>query len=162
MSEVNLEQYSNFIQGLELHNIYLAASRTEVKAFPNGDGLFYHLDSESQGPLPVNPDPEGREGFQAATRYSVLIFDHEPTEGETAEPLAVIEAVWAAVYTSPRQPTQEEFNLFAQQNLPVNIWPYFRYFVHNATSHMGFPQLVLPTFKLLAANQNQAAPNDPA
>lgn len=160
MAEVDLVKYNQFIQDLDLQNIYLVASRTEVKRFPNALGLHFHIEKEIKPPLPFDPSVNRVGGFQAAIKYGLVILDHQPVEGEPSDPLVIIEAVWAAAYASKRQPSKEEFALFAEQSLPLNLWPYFRQYVQNTTFQIGFPPLVLPVFKVLPLIKEQAQPND--
>lgn len=40
------------------------------------------------------------------------------------------------------------FELFTQNNVPVNVWPFARELVSNLTTRMGFPPLILPVLKV--------------
>jgi len=70
-------------------------------------------------------------------------------EGEGGEERAFgrIQADWRAVYRAREKPSREIYDLFVRQNLPVNLWPYFRVQVDQLTAQMGLPRLVLPAFK---------------
>jgi hypothetical protein len=43
---------------------------------------------------------------------------------------------------------EECLSLFAQHNVPFNMWPYWREVVQSACSRMGLPRIVLPTHRL--------------
>ncbi|MBP7461006.1 MAG: hypothetical protein KBA26_06925 [Candidatus Delongbacteria bacterium] len=58
-----------------------------------------------------------------------------------------IECTYQLYYLSEKKMTREIFDIFSQSSLPLNIWPYFREFVHDCSSKMGIPALVLPLVK---------------
>ncbi|WP_449446921.1 hypothetical protein [Thermomonas brevis] len=43
---------------------------------------------------------------------------------------------------------EDSLALFAQHNVPFNMWPYWREVVQSACSRMGLPRVVLPTHRL--------------
>ena len=43
---------------------------------------------------------------------------------------------------------EDALALFAQHNVPFNMWPYWREVVQSACSRMGLPRVVLPTHRL--------------
>jgi hypothetical protein len=154
---VNPEEYNSFIQGLRLENIYLVAANTRVLRFPETTSLHFSIEETSEGPsVADSPNSRNQEqeliSFQAATKYVITLFEEAPprpgVEEEKPEPFAVLEVVWAAVYGCERLPTEDEFGVFVQQNLPLNLWPYLRQFVHTTLAQMSLPVLLLPPFKL--------------
>ncbi|AEH49581.1 MULTISPECIES: protein-export chaperone SecB [Bacillota] len=44
---------------------------------------------------------------------------------------------------------EEAIKLFVQRNVPVNIWPYARELISQLTMRMGFPPLLIGTYKYI-------------
>ncbi|WP_339171844.1 protein-export chaperone SecB [Anoxybacillus sp. FSL W8-1294] len=44
---------------------------------------------------------------------------------------------------------EEAIKLFVQRNVPINIWPYARELISQLTTRMGFPQLLIGTYKYI-------------
>ncbi len=42
---------------------------------------------------------------------------------------------------------KDEIDRFVENNVPVNAWPYAREIISSVTTRMGFPSLVIPTYK---------------
>lgn len=60
-------------------------------------------------------------------------------EVETGAPVGEVRLAATAFYTSDEPMTNEIFDVFGELNLPLNVYPYVREFVHSATTRMGFP-----------------------
>jgi hypothetical protein len=52
----------------------------------------------------------------------------------------------------------DALSLFAQHNVPFNMWPYWREVVQSACSRMGLPRVVLPTHRLRKSATRDADP----
>jgi preprotein translocase subunit SecB len=50
------------------------------------------------------------------------------------------------VYKSNRQPEEEELEKFIP-SVKINLWPYLREQIHNLTSRLDMPPLIIPPFK---------------
>jgi hypothetical protein len=83
------------------------------------------------------------------TREDLLAFGDEEIE---AKVLATIEAVFFVFYDEKVDASggldEESLTLFAEENVPFNVWPYWREIVQSACGRMGLPRLVLPTHRL--------------
>ncbi|WP_052126114.1 protein-export chaperone SecB [Ureibacillus massiliensis] len=44
---------------------------------------------------------------------------------------------------------KKEIETFVENNVPFNAWPYAREIVSSITTRMGFPALIMPTYKLI-------------
>ncbi len=78
--------------------------------------------------------------FNVSHRYNVTILDKE-----TKEAKAKISVTFHVGYSSKIPISDELFEIFKVRNLPLNTWPYFREFVHNAIMRMGWPPFIAPT-----------------
>ena len=58
-----------------------------------------------------------------------------------------IDLSFELVFTSKETFTQEFFDVYTEDSLPLNTWPYFREFVSSIIQRMNFPPLTLPLFK---------------
>ena len=78
-----------------------------------------------------------------------------PEEAKPSDKQVEIEATLKLVYDSPDAGkfSQEALDWFGRANGVYNGWPYWREFVQNATTRMGLPPLVIPTFRLPKASK---------
>ena len=138
---VDPKAYAEFIRGLDLRAVLLEHLEAEVKERPEGRLSFeIRLVPSDKRPVPV----EG--GFSAGLRFTVEFLVQEG-EGSEERAFGRIQAGWRAVYRAREKPSGAIYDLFVRQNLPVNLWPYFRVQVDQLTAQMGLPRLVLPAFK---------------
>jgi preprotein translocase subunit SecB len=69
---------------------------------------------------------------------------------ESEEVFFSIDAVYQVIYEIEEEienVNEEIIELFVNQNLPINIWPYIRELVSTNTTKMGLPPLVLGVLK---------------
>ena len=138
---VDPKAYAEFIRGLDLKAVLLEQIEAQVKARPEG-----RLGFEIRR-VPADERPKLMDGgFSAALRFEVEFLVQEKDGGKERS-FGYIQAVWRGVYSSREKPSKVIYDLFIHQNLPVNLWPYFRVQVDQLTAQMGLPRLVLPAFK---------------
>lgn len=67
-----------------------------------------------------------------------------------------IEAAFVVDYllASPDEFIQSDLEMFARINPIYNTWPYWREFVQNITTRMGFPALKIPLFKVAKSDNS--------
>ncbi|WP_457637559.1 sigma-70 family RNA polymerase sigma factor [Oceanithermus sp.] len=139
--KVDPKAYAEFIRGLDLRAVLLEQIEAQVKARPEGRlGFEIRLTPADEHPMLMDG------GFSAALHFEVEFLVQEK-EGGKERSFGYIQAVWRGVYSSREKPSKTIYNLFIHQNLPVNLWPYFRVQVDQLTAQMGLPRLVLPAFK---------------
>ncbi|GEM90053.1 helix-turn-helix domain-containing protein [Oceanithermus desulfurans] len=139
--KVDPKAYTEFIRGLDLRAVLLEQIEAQVKARPEGRlGFEISLTPTDEHPRLMDG------GFSAALRFEVEFLVQEK-DGGKERTFGYIQAVWRGVYSSRMKPSKAIYALFAHQNLPVNLWPYFRVQVDQLTAQMGLPRLVLPAFK---------------
>lgn len=134
---IALEEYARFLQQIELRNVVLTSA--DVRRLGDtslGARLEYEAKATKRTYEPV------REGFQSTLNYLVRM-----KEVETGVPVGEVRVAITAYYSSDEPMTDEVFEVFGDLNLPLNVYPYVREFVHSATTRMGFPGLILPTVK---------------
>lgn len=134
---VSPAEYRQFIEQVELQQIMLASASVRRIRTPLLDGglSFEHK-------LTKRDFTEADGGFEATLHMLVRLADEEP-----APVFAEIRVAYSAVYRSELEMTDAIFEVFGDLNLPVNLYPYLREYVHTASSRMGLPGLVLPTLK---------------
>ncbi|MGV2384308.1 MAG UNVERIFIED_CONTAM: hypothetical protein LOD86_03430 [Thermobifida fusca] len=131
---ISPDEYSAFIQQIELQDIWLREARVTNNLgpqTPEQSTLKFEVDATWE-PLPG--------GFRALHRYRVLF---ETTD----ELLAEIDVTFGVDFTSDIPMTDEIFAIFQDVNLPVNTWPYLREFVATVMSRMGWAIFTIPAFK---------------
>ncbi|GGJ55116.1 protein-export chaperone SecB [Deinococcus roseus] len=134
--------YSEFIRTLELKHIRLTSCKVESHVSrPQPRKLQVELDF---GSALVSEPSEGQ--FEIQTRMTVKF-----TEKESQKEHAVLESSFVLTYTAEGEITPEILDVFIQQNVPVNAWPYHREFVQSTMQRMEWPSFVLPPFKTSAA-----------
>ncbi|WP_157205831.1 hypothetical protein [Calidithermus timidus] len=70
-----------------------------------------------------------------------------------------IEVSFGFWYLSKLQPEAEGFagyfEVFKEINLPINMWPFAREFIHNTMARMDWPPFTLPLRKLAPEGQRK-------
>jgi hypothetical protein len=138
-SFVSGDAYIDFIQQLQLERIWLKSTRVTNSA--GGDvpqGASVHISD-----TPTWKDAEN--GFQAFHKY-VADFRNEKNRK-----LAKVEIEFGLDYGSEEPMTDEIFEIFAVNNLPLNSWPYFREYLASTVGRMGWIPFTLPARKILGA-----------
>jgi hypothetical protein len=131
------EEYNAFIDGVELRSLRLA--HCEVDAISRYDGQ------------PLIPEvEEGETSFKSSgdnfTILHELRFCGRPASGE-GQPVQ-IRATFELQYSSDIPMVDSLFEIFRSYNLPVNVWPFFREFVHTVLARANWPVFVLPALKI--------------
>ena len=136
-TSVSPDVYRTFLQNIELEQVMLSSAQVKLSKVPEPGTSLEFLPEETKTSF------ENLDGkFSAALHLRVRIR----AKGDE-EPLADIRVAFTGVYTSSEEMTQPVFEIFGDLNLPLNLAPYVREFVHSTTLRMGFPGLVLPTVK---------------
>jgi hypothetical protein len=73
-------------------------------------------------------------------------FTGEP-QTSSARPV-LITATFELTYEAESELTDEIFAVFRRFNLPVNVWPFFREFVHTVLARVNWPVFLLPALKI--------------
>jgi hypothetical protein len=133
--------YQQFIQGLEIVNIVLAAADLKRTAMP-GNGKFGF---EAEGlEIQIFRAPDGF-GCRMPLRFQL----YEESEDAKRIVFAEINVAYEGWYRTQVEATDEYLETFQQVNLRMNLWPYVREFVHSQTQAMGLPPLVIPHLKAI-------------
>lgn len=136
-SRISPDVYSKFLQHVELKNVRMTSAEIRRVAEP-GPGA--QLGYEARATKRTYQEME--DGFAATLNYLVRMRE------TTADSLVgEIKVAVTAEYSSDEPMNDEIFEVFGELNLPLNVFPYIREFVHSATTRMGFPGLILPTVK---------------
>lgn len=125
------------------------------------------FDPDKAGPVVFRVDhrsapagPPGEEQFSIYFDGRVRVEPKAPEAG--SGPLVTVECRFELLYRVPRgtNPSAEELHSFAATNAIMNVWPYFREFVHSISVRMGLPPIVIPVFRLPRAPV-ATAPTEP-
>jgi len=128
------QTYNNFIKELDIEDIRLTSATIQ-----NLDCDYFPSSAEVKWRMTASY--ENRENkIEVFHRYNVRILE------KGKELKAKITIIFCVTYNSKIPMTEELFERFKSQNLPLNTWPYFREFVHNAVLRMGWPPFIAPTF----------------
>ena len=131
------EEYNHFVAAVELRYLRLAHCEIDARARYDGNQL---------SPLVTegNVHYTGNQGGFIV--FHELIFDAKPTSGVGSH--ARVRATFEVEYASPTPMTDRVFAVFRANNLPVNVWPFFREFVNTALGRAAWPPYLLPTLKV--------------
>lgn len=135
------EQYNHFVNGLELRRVRLIeASVQALEASPNPARSQVGLE-ESYSYRPEE------DGFEAVGKFRLVVVDQDNLAEQGS-----IEVSFGFRYSSELQPEAEGFagyfEVFKEINLPINMWPFAREFIHNTMARMDWPPFTLPLRKL--------------
>lgn len=133
---VSAEEYNAFIGQINLDKIWLRSSRLTNSSL--GDMQFavtVTIDDSHKW-------SETDDGFQVFHKY-VVEFSNEKKRK-----LARIEAEFGLDYNSGEPMTDEYYEIFAENNLPLNSWPYLREYLSSTITRMGWLPFTLPARKI--------------
>lgn len=131
--EISFEDYNRILRGLEPISIRLVNSKCTVMEEATSSTLTVKikyaptLEEFSKGAVMIN------------VKYRFTAFEKEPTK-----PLLEIIAEYAIRLRSKEEFSKAFFNVYKDNSLPINVWPYFREYVQSTLGRMGFPPFILP------------------
>ncbi|HEV2527153.1 MAG TPA: hypothetical protein VGT61_01715 [Thermomicrobiales bacterium] len=133
------DRYVDLIRGIELQDVWLAES-----------DVTNHV-----GPT-INPEYDlqvmTRASYRQQTedgRHELVAFqDFKLVYSDEARELATVRVLFALSYQVPFPVTDDLWNVFKEQNLPVNAWPFLREYVSTTLGRMGWTPLTLPAIKI--------------
>jgi preprotein translocase subunit SecB len=141
---IDPQEYSAFIQGLEIRQVFLLRASSERLSFPEPDAKLSFDFPEATAELARFDD---KSGFIACLQYTVDLMSK--VDDAESQRFASISVSFEAIYNTKTPITDEIFETFKDINLKMNIWPYVREYVQSATMKMGLPGLILPHLKVL-------------
>ena len=136
------EDYNAFIGGVELRSLRLA--RCEVNATKKYTGEV------------LEPEVEERSASYEVISTGFMVTNELGFNGrhsERGDVLVSIRATFQIEYESIAPVSPELFEIFQRHNLPVNVWPFFREFVHTVLGRVAWPVFVLPALKVMASER---------
>ncbi len=133
--ESSVRKYNDFLRQLEIESIRIVSARVEALDYS------YSPSSAEVKWRTASWYKEDEGGFSVFHRYNATIRDME-TETDKAK----ISVTFCVVYSSRISITDDLFSVFRKLNLPLNTWPYFREYLHSATSRLGWAPFVAPLY----------------
>lgn len=132
--QTSKEKYNQILAGLELTQVIVESESftRDVDQRPERTSVHIQRNNEAQ---------------VADDKYSFRIKDNLHIEGVNEggdTPLFKIDLVLVLQYRSKKAVTKTFLKQFADTNLDIHSWPYFRELVQTATNKMNLPPLVLP------------------
>lgn len=138
------KRYAEFIEGVELLDIYLGSVQFKRHAFP---------DPENFPQVKVNFSA-GKAGHSLCDDELCIeqeisfLLEEVAEDRKKSRRLFSLKGVYTLVYASKEAMDDELFELFKKRNIPLNLHPYFRELIHNSMTRAGLPSFVLPTLKI--------------
>lgn len=130
--------YSQFIDGLNLQEIYLKSAN-----------INYLEKVNFKKPVLIKTKASARletlsgNVLKVIQKYNFVAKSKEQEETTYLR----ISCEFAILYSSTVKPTSKEFDVFKNSTLRLNTWPYFREFVHNTIARMNLPPMIAPLLK---------------
>lgn len=140
--DIDLSAVARVAEKVSLQEIYLLEAKIKSDPQdrdPRNASLELSFGSEL---LPQ----ESEDNLVVQCNFLVAAF-HEDDPGKI---FMSIEAAFIVDYLldSSKEFDQNDLEMFARINPIYNTWPYWREFVQNLTTRMGFPALKIPLFKI--------------
>jgi hypothetical protein len=130
------EDYLHFLSQLEIMDVRVVSAKIDNFA---SSGPIRDC-SISVRTCPSYENARGR--IDVFHRYNLTV-----SAPEVGHPLAKLLVVFCVSYSSQIPMTDEAFDVFKEHSLPLTTWPYFREFVHNMFTRLGWIRLIPPAFK---------------
>lgn len=147
-NQVTPEEYSEFIEGLNLIQIRLKSSKIDTYAdsFDIGEVDLEITRENSYESI------DGGAAFKAFQTLELGITNKKDKE----EVIGTLEAVFCLDFTTDIPINSDYFQIFASHNLTFNLWPYWREFVQSSMSRASWPQLTVPLLKNIVMKDKDA------
>lgn len=126
--------YNGFIRGLGIKDIRLTSAtieNIECSYMPSEAVIKWRIASSYE-------NKEKR--IEIIHRYNVRVLE------KNIDLKAKIKVVFCVTYESETPMNDDYFERFKARNLPLNTWPYFREYIHNSLSRMGWSSFVAPAY----------------
>ena len=138
------KRYLEFIEGLELLDIYLGSSAFKRHAFP---------DPEKYPEVTASLSPGKTQYLQKKSELHIdqeifFLLEEVGKGRKKKRKLFEISGVFTLIYNTTTPMDDEMFEMFKRSNIPVNIHPYMRELVHNSMTRAGLPSFILPVLKI--------------
>jgi hypothetical protein len=130
------EDYLHLLSQLEIMDVRVVSAK--IDNFASSGPV--HDCSISVRTRPSYENAHGR--IDMFHRYNLTV-----SAPEVGHPLAKLLVVFCVSYSSQIPMTDEAFAVFKEHSLPLTTWPYFREFVHNMFTRLGWIRLIPPAFK---------------
>ena len=135
------KKYSNFIAGIDLEKIYVLAINAKLNE---------SISPDKGQPMTARLDQKARFRLVKEDLYEVVqAWQLSATAGNRKRPLLKLAFDFAVILRSKEKLEQDLFDIYANNNLTLNTWPYVRELIYNVTARMDLPPLTLPFFKSL-------------
>lgn len=141
ISKTDIDKYSEFIAGLELKRVYLRSIKSKLneQAFTE-DVSTWNVNAEHKASFTKIRDQE----YKVSQKWIIIVSK------DNAESALSFDFDFAVVLSSKEPMTKRMFQIYSDNNLNLNTWPYARELINNITARMGIPPLTLPFFKAFA------------
>ena len=129
------KSYNEFVSQIQITKLHIVSAQftmLDYSYFPSSAEVKWRKSASYE---------QTEEQFNVSHRYNVTILDNE-----TKEVKGKISVTFYVVYSSKIPINDDFFEVFKVRNLPLNTWPYFREFIHNAIVRMGWPSFIAPTY----------------
>jgi preprotein translocase subunit SecB len=127
--------YTGFLRSVELFGIAVIDSEFQV----DRDKYFEEEDKSLSVLWKCQPTEVGDDYFEADARLSVKL-----RAGKEANPLLKLDATFRLHMHAPKPLNREFIDRFADSEVKIIIWPYFREYVTSVCGRMHIPQITLP------------------
>jgi preprotein translocase subunit SecB len=133
------KMYKDFIGTIELDNIVLNGLQVKRLNKPGSNKLEVELEPNFRLATEKRKDK-----LLAMADFKVNIKDEKDNE------ILIIQAEFLLTYTYSGEIsiTDDIQEKFLETNVPLNSWPYGRELISSITTRMGYPALVIGTFKV--------------
>ena len=128
--------YRKILFGLELKNIFMTSCSCSINRINLDPNMVIRISDEATFSITEKKEIEVIQKYSLEARNQI-----------TKKRCLNIKCEYHIIYDSKEEFTQEFFDVFKKENLPINSWPFFRELVYNITARMYIPPLSLPLIK---------------
>ncbi|MBU1936023.1 hypothetical protein KKG05_01365 [bacterium] len=130
---ISFKDYNRILNGLEPVSIQLTSSECktgeEIRSSPVAVTIKYT-------PSLIETS---NEMVAIKTKYEFLAINKESSNA-----IAEIAVEYTVKLVSKEKFTEDFFEVYKNNSLPINIWPYFREYIQSTLNRMGLPAFTLP------------------
>lgn len=144
--------YNQLIQAVELDNIYIQSSNSQRFTPAAVQSNFLNANVKMTQRLEFYKD----DFFATSATFEVNAVEDKNPDNH----IFSIQFTFIIEYKLINFPERyyntplikEALDIFVENNVPLNVWPYGREFIAQMTTRMGLPQLLIGTYKYIPQN----------
>lgn len=138
------KKYSEFIESIEIVDIYLSSVQYKRLAFPDPE-TYPEFTANFQ---PGKVSSSYKDDFLEIDQEIEFSVEELSKNREKSRTLFQLKAKYSLVYCTEMDADEDLLEMFQKRNVPMNLYPFARELIQSAMAKTGLPSFTLPVLKI--------------